>query len=150
MTRTAFIEAIRFEISDKIKRIQHDIEMVQHALGEETKSSAGDKYETSREMMQQEMNKLGQQLIEQKKFLHQVTEIEPITEQQVSSGNLVETSNGIFLVGIPFGKLILTQLELQPIMGISLAAPLTAKMIGKTKNDWIDFNGQKLNIKLVF
>ena len=51
-------------IEDRFKTIQNNIEELQKALNSETKSSAGDKHETGRAMLQLDREKLGLQLAE--------------------------------------------------------------------------------------
>ena len=56
-------------LEQKIKIAEESISCIQEARNNETKSSAGDKYETSRAMMQAELDKqniLLQQFIQQK------------------------------------------------------------------------------------
>jgi len=51
-------------IETKRQTIQHTIVEIQHSLTSETKSSAGDKHETGRAMLQLEREKIGNQLAE--------------------------------------------------------------------------------------
>ena len=51
-----------------MKTIEHTMQSNQEALDSESKSSAGDKHETGRAMLQLEMEKAGQQLQEVEKM----------------------------------------------------------------------------------
>ena len=55
-------------VEERIARIQNNIKGIQEALTSETKSSAGDKHETGRAMLQLEREKLGRQLAEAEKM----------------------------------------------------------------------------------
>ena len=75
-------------------------------LNSETKSSAGDKHETGRAMLQLEMEKAGKQWVEvqQTQVLLSKVSIQP-TKGPVRLGSLVHTSNGVFFLAVSIGKL---------------------------------------------
>ena len=55
---------------DRLNTINKTIQELQESLTSETKSSAGDKHETGRAMLQLEREKAGQQLAEIKKLIN--------------------------------------------------------------------------------
>ena len=55
-------------VTERIAEAMQAIADTQEAVNNETKSTAGDKYETSREMMQQEINRDASRLYEMKKL----------------------------------------------------------------------------------
>ena len=91
------IEDARVAISD-----------LQESANEETKSSAGDKYETGRAMMQLEIEKhttqLGE-LLKQKQVLDQIN-IDR-TQETVQFGAVVRTNQGNFFISINGGQFLL-------------------------------------------
>jgi DNA-binding ferritin-like protein len=56
-----FIAYIRQTISQQLKETHAEIKELREEIANETKSSAGDKFETSREMMQQMLDQLEHQ-----------------------------------------------------------------------------------------
>ena len=60
--KTAIIESCLLKTANRIQEIQAAIDGANDAIVNDTKSSMGDKYETSREMAQQELSRLQQQL----------------------------------------------------------------------------------------
>ena len=61
MDKKKINEVLQGVIADKIQKLTHSIKLIDDSAANETKSSAGDKYETSRAMLQQEKDKkLGQ------------------------------------------------------------------------------------------
>ncbi len=66
LKRDAYDYCFQF-VSRKLDRIQVQIRELEQSLTSETKSSAGDKHETGRAMIQLEREKLGQQLSELEK-----------------------------------------------------------------------------------
>ncbi len=66
MNKAELLELVKQKISEKIQKLEQLIAETR-ASNNDTKSSMGDKYETSREMLQQEINNLQLQLNEQLK-----------------------------------------------------------------------------------
>ncbi len=58
------VNGLREFVQNKFETIEQTIQSNKNALNSETKSSAGDKHETGRAMLQLEMEKAGQQLKE--------------------------------------------------------------------------------------
>jgi transcription elongation GreA/GreB family factor len=105
---------------------------------EESKSSAGDKHETSKAMMQLEQEKLGHQLLEVDKQLEILSKIITMpTTSKVQIGSLVETDQGKFYIAIGLGKI---HFQDQDFFVISPQSPLGLKMIGKAKGEKIEIN----------
>ena len=69
MNKSEILQIIRGKLSEKTDYLEHLISETRDA-NNETKSSMGDKYETSREMVQQEINNLQVQLNENLKSLN--------------------------------------------------------------------------------
>lgn len=133
-------------IAEKISRLQQDISDLQKDIAEDSKSSAGDKFETSREMAQQELHKISTQLAEQQRLknLHESQGAE--TSSIIKVGTLVTTNSGVFLVGIPIGKVLF---ENTPVIGIGVSAPLGQLLLNKSENDQFSFNGQHFRIEKI-
>jgi hypothetical protein len=73
-------------IEERINNCQSAIDAANNSINEETKSSAGDKYETSREMMTQEIKNNSAQLaeaIKQKQMLSQISVDKKLNTAQV-------------------------------------------------------------------
>ena len=147
MNKKTFFEHLTNSLSEKIARLQLDIADLQKDIAEDSKSSAGDKFETSREMAQQELGKLSTQLSEQQR-IKSLIENQPIEKPaQVQLGALVETNKGLFLLGIPIGT---SSFEGKNIVGIGLSAPLGQLMPHKKKSDHISFNNQEFIIEEIY
>ena len=80
-------------IHNRLKVIQNNISDIQKALQSETKSSAGDKHETGRAMLQLERERLGNQLAEAKKLQESLRKLQiENTYNKVAFGSLVRTN----------------------------------------------------------
>lgn len=147
MDKKELFHTISGTIAEKITRLQADMADLQKDIAEDSKSSAGDKFETSREMAQQELLKLSTQLNEQQRMKSLLESQAPERFTQAQSGAVVFTNKGIFLLGIPVGKVSFRELDL---IGIGLGAPLGQNLLHKKKNDQILFNGQQFIIEEIY
>lgn len=111
----------------------------------ETKSSAGDKHETARAMMQLEQEKLSYQL---KDLQDQKLELEKIDiskpSAQIAKGTLIQSDKGFLFLSIGLGKI---NVDDKTVFAISPQSPLGVKLLGKKENDIVDMNGVKYTIE---
>ena len=113
------------------------------ASNNETKSSMGDKYETTREMVQQEINNLQLQLNENLKAQSVLKTLSVSTHEKIQPGSLVETNNGYFYIAISLGDLVFNN---KKIFLISPESPLAKAMMGKLENEEFILNNIKQKI----
>ena len=125
--KSELLEIIHQKISEKIQKLEQLIAETR-ASNNDTKSSMGDKYETSREMLQQEINNLQIQLNEHLKSQKILKNINPNPHKIVTLGSLVETEKGMFFIAISLGELSFNQ---EKIFVISAESPLAKAMNGK-------------------
>ncbi|GAB1463941.1 3-oxoacyl-ACP synthase [Pedobacter sp.] len=134
-------------IEKRIATATEALEQAQEASSDDTKSSAGDKFETGREMAQQDINRNKQLLADaqqQKAVLLSLADV-PKTEK-VRSGSLVITNNGNFYISISAGQL---QLEGNTFFAISAASPIGKLLLGKAIGEQFSFNGKTYLIEQV-
>ncbi|OJJ16682.1 3-oxoacyl-ACP synthase [marine bacterium AO1-C] len=132
-------------IHQKINNAKKAIEAAQQAANEETKSSAGDKYETGRAMMQLEKEKHATQLNEGLKLQKVLAQITPQSGHQVVGlGSLVITSQASYYIAISAGKVTL---DTKTYFMISLASPIGQALQNHQVGDQVVFRGQKITIK---
>lgn len=126
-------------ISERILHAQQAIRSAQESANDDTKSSAGDKYETGRAMMQQEIEKHTVQLAEAQRLKLVLGHIHPSKAYpRIQAGSLVQTSQGIFYLSISIGRHIIAD---QAIFIISTISPIGALLLGKQAGDQFSFNG---------
>lgn len=122
------LEHCKFVLDRKIELISFSMDEIRGSMENETKSSLGDKHETSRARMQSDYEKLAWQLDELKgqyELLSKV-DLERSTEV-VSNQNLIVTDKGLFFMVIPLGKI---EFEEKTVFVISPVSPLGKKLIG--------------------
>lgn len=117
---------------------------IQKSLLSETKSSAGDKHETGRAMLQLEREKAGNQLAEIKKVKEILDKIDiGKTSQTVGIGSIVYTSNLNYFISISAGQL---KYKGDIFFAISPATPIGKLLLFKKVADIISFNSQEFKI----
>jgi transcription elongation GreA/GreB family factor len=120
----------------------------QESSNSETKSSAGDKYETGREMANQERDRHAAQLHEAQKLLAELQKINPeLSSDTVRSGALVATSLGLFYLSIGVGRLTTT--DGQDFVAVSPAAPILMALGGRRAGEEVLFNGKTVQVLAV-
>ena len=146
MNKPELLEIINQKISEKIQKLEQLIAETR-ASNNDTKSSMGDKYETSREMLQQEINNLQIQLNEHLKSQQILKNINPNPHKIVTLGSLVETEKGMFFIAISLGELSFNQ---EKIFVISAESPLAKAMNGKKTGESLVVNNLSQIIKNIW
>ena len=144
--KSELLEIIHQKISEKIQKLEQLIAETR-ASNNDTKSSMGDKYETSREMLQQEINNLQIQLNEHLKSQKILKNINPNPHKIVTLGSLVETEKGMFFIAISLGELSFSQ---EKIFVISAESPLAKAMNGKKVGESFVVNNLSQIIKNIW
>jgi len=135
-------------IEQRLSTAQDAIRTAQSSANEETKSSAGDKYETGRAMMQLEIEKNTVQLAEAQKLKQLLEQINPERKStKVQLGSLVMTNQGNVYLSISVGQL---QVEGKIYFAIAPTSPIGLKLNGLSENDSIDFNNKNYSIKEIW
>ena len=117
--------------------------MAKESRDSDTKSSAGDKFETGREMMQREMDKLSA-LVDN--TLNSIAKLDRLTDLSaaavISEGSLVVTDQETYYISIGYGKL-------DSVYAISIESPLGVELKGKRVAECIEMRGRKITIKSI-
>ncbi|MCU0400145.1 MAG: hypothetical protein MUE75_03910 [Algoriphagus sp.] len=108
---------------------------------EEEKNSAGDKYETSRETMTQDLNSLEKQIKQSKLDLEELYRLNTIKETPptVQEGALVKLGTEWFLLAVSIGQI---KVDDAKVFLLSKNSPLGELLIGKKKKEQINFRGK--------
>ncbi|QTE35556.1 3-oxoacyl-ACP synthase [Mucilaginibacter sp. P25] len=119
----------------------------QKSSTDDTKSSAGDKYETGREMAQQETNRNMAQLNEANKLLVALNRIGTTgAPVHAEPGSVIITNNGNFYLAISAGVLTLNG---KTFFAVSPASPIGNLLNGKKAGDEFALNGKRYKIESV-
>ncbi len=132
-------------VQKRIDTVQQAINATQQAANEETKSSAGDKYETGRAMMQQESDRNQAQLNEANKLMAALNQINPNTISNIAGpGSLVITDNGRFYIAVSAGTI---EYNGESYFAVSLGSPIGLRLKGQKIGDHISLNNNHYRIE---
>ena len=131
----------------RIAALERSIADLQATANEEDKSSAGDKYETGREMMRQEQEKMDAQLAQAYLLREQLSRLDPNeAHEHVQAGSLVITGEGRYYLAAAVGRVGLHGVN---YFVLSTAAPLGRALLGKRVGEEVTVRGRKLKIEVV-
>jgi transcription elongation GreA/GreB family factor len=129
----ASIADIRKQMSELVTEAQND-----------SKSTAGDKHETARAMMQLAQEQLGKQLQEAEYKRNTLSRLDVrSTQRLIAEGSLVTTSDNTLFIATPLGKI---QFNEKDVFVISAQSPLGKLLLGKSAGETVSFNQRSITI----
>lgn len=137
------LQACKKIIQERIENANHAMNAAQEAANGEDKSSAGDKYETSRAMGHRDRDMYARQLVEAKNEWQKLDKINLEPSSVIKAGSLIEVNEILYFIASGIGKL---EINGQVVMVISKESPIANLMVNKKINDNFSFNGKLLKI----
>lgn len=135
-------------INTQIHNIEKTIASNRKALESETKSSAGDKHETGRAMLQLEMEKASQQFTSVNQMYQIINRIsKEVNTEIISLGSVVKTSFQYYFLSVSIGEI---KVDDQVYYAVSPKSPIGNLLLGKRVGDEVVFNGIKIEILEIF
>lgn len=132
-------------IKDRLVRIKKNIVSLEQDLYSETKSSAGDQYETGRTMIQLEREKLGDQLAEVELLRERFKKVPIVTNlERVGPGSVVYTTWHNYYLAISAGEIKVDGLS---FYAIAPDTPIGKLLLGRSVGERIVFNSREFFIK---
>jgi len=146
--KTAVYEQCFHAIQSRITNAEQALQQAREASQDDTKSSAGDKYETTREMMQQDIDRNEVQLFEAKRNLFQLEQCRDAEiNGQIKAGSIVKTSKALLYFAVGIGQLVVGN---HKVFAISPASPIGQVLLGKSKGNTFVFNSIIQKIEEVY
>ncbi|AKD58600.1 3-oxoacyl-ACP synthase [Spirosoma radiotolerans] len=137
-TKATLFALCQAYVQKRIDTAREAMEAAQEAANSESKSSAGDKYETGRAMAQLERDRHAQLLAEAQKVERELKQVNiDKTYETVQPGSLAFTSRGLFFICIGAGKLTVDGVD---YFAVSAASPIASALVGRKANDAVTFN----------
>lgn len=131
-------------LNDKIDSANQSIASTKESRDNNTKSSAGDKHETARAMMQIEMENNQKQLNLNLALKKELSKINLERKYSFADfGSLVITNQGNYFIAIGIGKV---EIENKAHYSISLASPIGNLLQNKVKGDVVKFQEREIEI----
>ena len=145
MTKPALHALCHAFIEQRITAARTAMQAAQESSSSETKSSAGDKYETGREMANAERDRNAAHMQQAQQLQAELARISSDAAcDTVRSGALVHTSLGRFYISISAGQLPGTD-----VFAVSPAAPVAVALKGLRAGQEAIFNGKTVRIESV-
>ena len=138
---------LRALLQEKVTAAQQEIISTRASFTSDTKSSAGDKHEVGRAMVQQEVDKLEDQQAKLMALQQDLARV-PVERvfDRVAFGSLVETDQGTYFVAIGIGRV---EINDGSCFVISLASPIGQALKDKQAGDVAIFNGRPITIQAI-
>ena len=128
----------------KVKDISNAVKSLKESRDADTKSSAGDKHETSRAKIQTEIDQLSKQLINAQRQKNNLSIIDTTHLNIIADvGSLVETNKGYFFISTGWGRI---QIQDENYFVISIESPIGRLLKNKKKGDSIQFRDAAYDI----
>ena len=135
-------------LQTQLNRLEASMQQAQREANLETKSSAGDKYETNRSMMQLEKERYALQHGRVQELYTQLRRIQVEREcVEIETGALVHTSHGWFYVSVGLGEVEYAQ---QHYRCLSIKTPMGQILEGCVEGDIVEFRDREIEIFEVF
>lgn len=143
--KSAVYQTAITQLKQKEALLAEERKNIIESILEEEKNSAGDKYETSRENMTQDLNSLEKQIKQSKLDLEELYRLQSIkdTPPTVQEGALVQLGSDWFLLAVSVGQV---KVEDKQVFLLSKNSPLGELLLGKKKNEAIQFRGKPQTI----
>lgn len=134
-------------LKERMEQGRKDYLLAKESRDSDTKSSAGDKFETGREMMQREMDKISASLDMLKGQLAQMRRIDVHENPaRIGLGSFIETDAENYYLSVGLGRLSCLGI---PFYAISADSPIGELLVGKQTNEIIELRGRKITIKSI-
>lgn len=133
------------QVKEKINLLTEERRAINEGILEDTKSSAGDKFETGREMMSRDLMTITTQIKQATADLEELYRLQAVKNltESVQEGSLVSLGDALYLISISFGAL---QVEDKKLFLLSKSSPLGEILLGKKKNDQVEFRGKRIQV----
>lgn len=143
ITKQRILETCKELILKRIGTAEYAMKAAQEGSNSEDKSSAGDKYETSRAMGQLDRDMNAKQLVQAKQELAELTKIDLQPSPKVKTGSLVQTSDTLYFIAVGLGNV---HIDAEMIVIISPKSPLAIAMMGLSEHETFTFNQKQFTI----
>lgn len=141
------LDTVKKQLDERMQNAWTAMQAAQASANSESKSSAGDKYETARAMGQLDRDMHARMYEQARQERTMVERIDlAIVFQKVAFGAFVHTTMGIFFIGVSIGQI---RVDTETIMVISPQSPIGALLLGKQKGDDFTFRGATYQINTI-
>lgn len=153
--KVGVLKRLKAALLDQVAEVEQQLESLRGSQRADTKSSAGDKHETGRAMVQLEIERA---LVQLSRVNEQLASVEQVVvdraRDRVGFGNLVGTSAGTYFVAVGFGRLPASDdaartAAKEPVYCVSLDSPVGQALLGSAVGAAVEFQGRNLTVEWV-
>ncbi len=147
MNKADLLRHLHALLQEKVNAAQVEITSTRVSFTSDTKSSAGDKHEVGRAMVQQELDKLEEQHAKLVVLQQELARV-PLERSfdRVAFGSLVETDQGTYFMSIGLGRM---EVDGGSCFAISLASPIGQALKDKQTGEQEVFNGRSFTVERI-
>jgi hypothetical protein len=148
MDKSALIGFMKELLDERMQVAWAAMEAAQESANDQSKSSMGDKYETSRSMGQLDRNmhaRQYEQIRQERLILERIAGSE--VPERVAVGSLIATTAGWFFVSVSLGAV---KFNGENVLAISSASPVGVSLLGKNRGDSFRFLNKDQHITGLF
>jgi len=141
------LEAFRLALTARRDEALHELVLLDEAAAAETKSSAGDKYETAREMIGQSRSLQERGRLEAQAGLDWLAALDASRlRESAGPGVLVKSDLGLHLLGVLTASV---RVDDATVQGITPASPLGQALKGKRPGDTLEWRGRSVAVQSI-
>jgi hypothetical protein len=133
-------------LDERIQTLHAALNDLTEGAENDAKSSAGDKHETARAMMQLEHENLSRQLDELLKEKNELARIDIGNSPVIHKGSLIKTNRGLLFLSVALGKVAVDGTE---VIVLSPQSPLGKKLLELQAEAAVEVNGTEYKIEEV-
>lgn len=135
-------------LKTRIQELKEERKAISDGILEDDKSSAGDKFETGREMLTQDLRQVESQITSNSNLLDEIYRVQSVKSQSpnIREGSLIRLAGEYFLIAAAVGKITVNE---KGVYLISAASPLAQSVMGKGSGDKVLFKGKENLVELI-
>lgn len=147
MKKQAVLNELSRILQERAEALKAALATTLEARNSDTKSSAGDKHEVGRAMVQQELDQLEGRSAVARSMQKELDRVVPDQQHdRVGFGSLVMTDQGVFFIAIALGAI---EVGDGTYFAISAASPMGRTLLGKRTGEVAVLNGRSIRIEEV-
>lgn len=147
MKKQAVLNELSRILQERAEALKAALATTLEARNSDTKSSAGDKHEVGRAMVQQELDQLEGRLAIAQSMQNELSRVNlDLHHDRVGFGSLVKTDQGVFFIAVALGAV---EVGNATCYAISLASPMGQALLGKQAGGVAVLNGRSIRIEEV-
>ena len=145
--KKALLQHLHAILDNKIAVAKGNIASIEESRDGETKSSAGDKYETGRAMAEIELDNANRQLSLNQNLKPALNRVKIDQNNEISGfGSLILTTSGNYLIAIGLGEV---KVEGDSYFCISPGSPIGEILVGKKEGEKVSFRDKEIKIEKI-